>query len=117
MYDIEWNDIIDFLKENRHVITKDEKRQLLDVVRISDDIDFDDVMDYLNENSLTTSEEEEILEVIDHECKSESNQNERTIIVENLDDEFRFETLKKLYNTLTLDQLEKIEKMVELKVI
>lgn len=113
--ELEWTEVKEFFKE--YHISDREQKELLDLIGYDTDIDFDDVTDYLEFNSLSSYEKGKILDAINHECEPEINKNEKSLIIETLDDEMRFETVEKLYNTLTLSQLEKIEKMVELKVI
>lgn len=113
-YEMTWDDVIDYLNDNK--ISRDEKKELLDLIDYdyTDDIDFRDVIDYLERNSCY--DEDEVLDAIGHNCDV-TDIRDKILRVETLDDEFKFETIKNLYNRLSSQQWEKIEKMVDLKVI
>lgn len=116
-YELNWEDIMEYLREEH--ISDSQKRDAIDEMG-GYDIDFDDVIDYLRTNSLSSSEEEDILDEINHVCDDLSDNHglsDKYLKIETLEDEFKFETIEKLYYSLSSQQLEKIEKMVELKVI
>lgn len=116
-YELNWEDIIEYLRTE--YISDSQKRDAISELG-GYEIEFDDVIEYLRTNSLSSSEEEDILDEINHECDDLTDEHglgDKYLKVETLEDEFKFETIEKLYYSLSSQQLEKIEKMVELKVI
>ena len=68
----------------------------------------------------------EILSLIDHECVSEDVSPENVtdylsehynLTIENLNDELKFETVRNLYNNLTLEELQEIENKIKIRII
>jgi len=104
--EIEWEDVIEYL-EDQHLVSSDKDDILKAIDYQEDDIDFDKVMDYINYNRLSRSEELELKEYFADD----------TFKVETLEDELKVDVLKNLYNNMTLQELEKIEKNITIKVI
>jgi len=105
--EIEWDDIIDYLDEN-HLYSSD-KEAILKAINYDEEesIDFDDVMNYIEHNRLSSSEEEQIKDYFADE----------TFKINTLEDELKVDVLRNLYNNMTLQELEKIEKNITIKVI
>ena len=103
--EIEWDDIIDYLDEN-HLYSSD-KEAILKAINYDEEesIDFDDVMNYIEHNRLSSSEEEQIKDYFE------------TFKINTLEDELKVDVLRNLYNNMTLQELEKIEKSITIKVI
>lgn len=114
-YELNWEDILDYFENNR--VSKDDAKEIIDLLDYdyTDDIEFRDVIDYLERHS--SYDEDDVLEAIGHNCDDDTDIRDKTLRVETLEDEFKFETIKNLYNRLSSQQWEKIEKMVEQKVI
>lgn len=117
MEELEWIDIIDYL-ENNHVSEK-KKEQIFKILdKFDNDIDFQDIIDYLKSNSLDSGEENDLLDTIGHYCEEElANVCKYSLPVENLMEEQKFEVVRNLYNNLTLEQLQRIEKRVKIRII
>ena len=110
--ELEWKEIIDYFEH--HTLSDEQKKDILSFIK--DDLDWDDIMNYFSSYSLSNSEEEEILDVINHHCYDNEEFTYR-LPVENLDDEQKFEIVRNLYNNLTFQELQRIEKRVKITVI
>ena len=101
--DIDFDDVLDFL--NSEVLSQKERDNIMEIIGENNEIDFDDVMGYLD-NASKSEIEELTLSIQDPVLQSE-----------NLYDEQKLNTLKVLYNNMTLKELENVEKNIKVKII
>lgn len=116
---LEWDDVLDYLRNNTLKYEQESNLKDLDIIR--NIIEADDIIDWLEYNSVSSYEEEKILNALNHICEVDDddyeNINTMRLPVLNLYDKLKFETIKNLYNNLTLEQLQDIEKGITIKVI
>ena len=113
---LEWDDILDYFRNN--TLKYEQESDLKDLDIIDDIIEADDIIHWLDTNSVSSYEEEKILNALNHVCVDiDIDTNVMNLPVSNLCDELKFEVVKNLYNNLTLEQLQEIEKGITIKVI
>jgi len=111
---LEWSDILNYFKNNTLKYGQKLDLKSFDLI----ELEADDIIDYLEMNSVSTREEEKILFALNHVCDvCDDDMNTMKLPVLNLCDELKFEIVKNLYNNLTLEQLQEIEKGITIKVI
>ena len=98
------------IKKKNEILIKNKKIKM----RQDSDTTWDEITDYLSYTSISSDEEHELLNLINHTC---NNNNEYELSVKNLDDEQKFEIVRNLYNNLTFQELDKIEKMFKRNMI
>jgi len=104
--EIEWDDVIEYL-EDEHLDSSDKDAILKAIDYDEEDLDFDMVLDYVENHGLTSSEKRDLME---HLMDDGFN-------VKTLEDEMKLEIVRNLYNNMTLQELEKIEKSITIKIL
>jgi len=111
--ELEWKEIIDYFEH--HTLSDEQKKEISRILHF--DIEWDDIIEYLDNNVWSSSENDEILESIGHVCEDEHEEFKYRLPVKNLDDEQKFEIVRNLYNNLTFQELQRIEKRIKITII
>jgi hypothetical protein len=112
-YNIEWEDVIDYLRVE--TINSSKVEEIYQILNYEPD--WDEVKEYLRNESLTSHEQNEILSLINHDCGCNcddevDSDDERGLKVKTLQDQYKFDIIENLYNNCSLEQLQKIEKKI-----
>jgi len=105
--ELEWDDIIKYL-ENEHLDSSDKDDILKAIDYDEEEIDFDSITEYIERKGLSSNEERELLEYLN---------DDKGFNVKTLEEEMKLEVVRNLYNNMTLQELEKIEKSITIKIL